>query len=47
MLVEPAMLLMYKSTQTRAWITDMLVEFLNNYARNYDPSRKDEAMLSV
>lgn len=47
MLVEPGMLLMYKSTEKRSWITDMLVEFLGNYVRNYDPSRCEEAMKSV
>lgn len=41
------MLLMYKSTDKRSWITDMLVEFLGNYVRNYDPSRCEEAMKSV
>jgi len=47
MLVEPAMLLMYRSTEKRSWITDMLVEFLDNYVRNYDPSRVDESLRSV
>ena len=47
MLVEPGMLLMYRSTEKRSWITDMLVEFLDNYVRNYDPSRFEEALKSV
>ena len=47
MLVEPGMLLMYRSTEKRSWITDMLVEYLDNYVRNYDPSRCEEALKSV
>jgi len=47
MLVEPGMLLMYRSADSRAWMTDMLIEFLDNYVRNYDPARVDEALLSV
>lgn len=47
MLVEPGMLLMYRSASQRPWLTDMLVEFLDNYVRNYDPVRVADAMLSV
>ena len=47
MLVEPGMLLMYRSADKRPWITDMLIEFLDNYVRVYDPTRVDEALLSV
>ena len=47
MLVEPGMLLMYKSASQHPRMTDMLVEYLDNYIRTYDPSRVDEAFLSV
>jgi integrator complex subunit 3 len=47
MLVEPGMLLMYKSTDKRSWITDMLVEYLYNLVRNYHPGRVDESLKSV
>ena len=47
MLVEPGMLLIYRSASQRPWLTDMLVEFLDNYVRNYDPQRTADAMLSV
>ena len=47
MLVEPGMLLMYRSAEKHPRMTDMLVEYLDNYIRTYDPSRVDEAFLSV
>lgn len=37
MLVEPGMLLIYRSAKTRPSLTDMLVEFLDNFARGYEP----------
>jgi hypothetical protein len=47
MLVEPGMLLIYRSAEYRPSISDMLVEYLDNYARNFDPNRVDEALASV
>ena len=47
MLVEPGMLLMYRSAEKHPRMTDMLVEYLDNYIKTYDPSRVDEALLSV
>ena len=47
MLVEPGMLLMYRSADKHPRMTDMLVEYLDNYIKTYDPSRIDEAFLSV
>ena len=38
---------MYRSAAVRPWLTDMLVEFLDNYVRNYDPHRIADAMLSI
>jgi hypothetical protein len=35
MLVEPAMLLMYRSAENNPTMTDMLVEYLYNYVRFY------------
>jgi hypothetical protein len=39
MLVEPGMLLIYRNAETRPAISDMLIEYLDNYARNYEPNR--------
>ena len=47
MLVEPGMLLIYRSAETRPSTTDLLVEYLDNYARNYEPNRTDDAMQSI
>lgn len=47
MLVEPGMLLMYRQADYRSSVTDMLVEYLDNYARNYEPNRVDEAFCSI
>jgi hypothetical protein len=47
MLVEPGMLLIYRSADTRASTSDMLVEYLDTYARNYEPSRADDALASI
>lgn len=47
MVVEPGMLLIYKSAESRPSVTDMLVEYLDNYARNYEPNRVDEALCSI
>ena len=47
MLVEPGMLLIYRSADSRPWMTDMLVEYLDNYARQFDSSKKDDALLSI
>jgi hypothetical protein len=47
MLVEPGMLLMYRSVDKYPALTEKLVEFLDAYVRNYDESRTDEFMLSV
>jgi len=47
MLVEPAMLLIYRSAEYRPATSDMLVEYLDNYARNYEPNRADDALASI
>lgn len=47
MLVEPGMLLIYRSADKHPRMTDMLVEYLYDYVNIYDPSRVDEAFLSV
>jgi hypothetical protein len=47
MLVEPGMLLMYRSADKYPKLTEKLVEYLDAYVRNYDESRIDEFMLSV
>lgn len=47
MLVEPAMLLIYRSAEVRPSTSDMLIEYLDNYARNYEPNRVDDALLSI
>ena len=47
MLVEPAMLLMYKSADKYPKLTEKLVEFLDAYVRNYDESRIEDFMISV
>lgn len=47
MLVEPGMLLIQRSADSRPWMTDMLVEYLENYARQFDPSKQDDAFLSI
>ena len=47
MLVEPGMLLIYRSADKNPRVTDMLVEYLYDYATMYDPSRTDEAFLSI
>lgn len=47
MLVEPGMLLIYRSADKHPRLTDMLVEYLYDYANIYDPNRVDEAFLSI
>ena len=47
MLVEPGMLLIYRSADKQPRLTDMLVEYLYDYVNIYDPSRVDEAYQSV
>jgi hypothetical protein len=47
MLVEPGMLLIYRSADLRPATSDMLVEYLDNYARNYESNRADEALCSI
>lgn len=47
MLVEPGMLLIYKSADKYPHLTEKLVEFLDAYVKNYDQERVDEFMLSV
>ena len=47
MLVEPGMLLIYRSADKHPRMTDMLVEYLYDYVNIYDPERKDEAFRSV
>mgnify|MGYP003695024817 CR=1 FL=1 len=47
MLVEPAMLLMYRSVENNPSMTDMLVEYLNNYVNSFDEHRRFDFMLSV
>ena len=47
MLVEPAMLLMYRSCENNPSMTDTLVEYLHNYVRFYEESRQHEFMRSV
>ena len=47
MLVEPGMLLIARSADNRPWMADMLVEYLDNYARTFDPSSQDKAFLSI
>jgi hypothetical protein len=47
MLVEPGMLLIYRSAEYRPAMTDILIEYLDNYARNYEPNRADEALVSI
>jgi hypothetical protein len=39
MLVEPAMLLMYRSAENNPSMTDMLAEYLNNYVNSFDEFR--------
>lgn len=41
------MLLIYRSAETRPSTTDLLVEYLDNYARNYEPNRTEDAMQSI
>ena len=47
MLVEPAMLLMYRSCENNPSMTDTLVEYLHNYVRFYEESRQHDFMRSV
>jgi hypothetical protein len=47
MLVEPGMLLMYRSVDKYPALTEKLVEFLDAYVKNYDECRTDDFMLSV
>ena len=47
MLVEPGMLLIYRSADKHPRLTDMLVEYLYDYANIYDPGRVEEAFLSI
>jgi len=47
MLVEPGMLLIYRSADKHPRLNDMLVEYLYDYVNIYDPGRVDEAFLSV
>ena len=47
MLVEPGMLLIYRSADKHPRLTDMLVEYLYDYANIYDPGRVEEAFVSI
>ena len=47
MLVEPGMLLIYKSADRYPHVTEMLIEYLDALVKNYDENRVDEFMLSV
>lgn len=47
MLVEPAMLLMYRSCENNPSMTDALVEYLHNYVKYYEESRAHVFMRSV
>lgn len=47
MLVEPAMLLMYKSAENNPSMTDSLVEYLSNYICYFDEEKQADFMLSV
>ena len=47
MLVEPAMLLMYRSCENNPSMTDTLVEFLHNYVNYYQEARAHDFMRSV
>ena len=47
MLVEPGMLLIYNFAEQRPQIADQLIEYLDVYARNYEPSRLEEALCSI
>ena len=47
MLVEPAMLLMYKSAENNPAMTDRLVEFLFNYVTQFNPMKTADYLLSV
>jgi len=47
MLVEPGMLLIYRSADKHPRMTDMLIEYLFDYVNIYDPGRVEEAFLSV
>lgn len=42
MLVEPGMLLMYKSAEKHPITTEKLVEYLDALVKNYDKSRTEE-----
>lgn len=41
------MLLIFRSATSRPAITDMLVEYLDNFARVYEQNRVDEAFCSI
>ena len=47
MLVEPGMLLMYRSAENNPHMTDSLVEYLFNYITYFDQSKQTQFMLSV
>jgi integrator complex subunit 3 len=47
MLVEPAMLLMYRSAENNPSVTDMLIEYLFNYINSYLPAKRADFLLSV
>jgi len=47
MLVEPGMLLMYRSVENNPSMTDSLVEYLHNYTCKYLEDKQAEFMLSV
>ena len=47
MLVEPAMLLMYRSAENNPSMTDMLVEYLFNYISYFQEEKQADFMLSV
>ena len=47
MLVEPGMLLIFKSASKNPKMTDTLIEYLYNYVHMYDPARVNESLQSV
>lgn len=47
MLVEPAMLLMYKSAENNPSTTDMLVEYLYNYATKHNVKLIDTYLINI
>ena len=47
MLVEPAMLLLYRSCEHNPQLTDILVDYLNKLVFSFDEKKKFECMKSV